>query len=632
MNGRVRYCSLVLAGAILAASNPAQAQRGEPMAPPEAEYDISLRRSIMVPMRDGVELSTDLYFPEGAGDKLPVVLMRTAYNKNAYWETERGAPYVFAGQGHVVAVQDKRGRYESYKSQYSVYGGDDTDGYDTVDWLARQPWANGKVGTYGCSYLGDVQMMQARHRNPQLAAMVPQDSGGSLGYVDGRYRYGSFVSGGALELAYGFTWLWSSGNKIYYGPPDRIDASEWFATEAARYFDPAPTLPEMDYEEAWATLPLVDMVRAHDGPLTDWEDLVSSGMTDPYWDQFGYLGDDDRFDVPALFINSWYDAGARDLFHEFDLLSRNAESARARDNQFIITSPTTHCGEEEATEQTIVGARDLGDARKDLWKIYVDWFDHWLKGIDNKVTEMPKVQYYLMGKNEWRSADEWPLPNTRFTTYYLHSDGRANSRYGTGSLSTMAPGDEPPDSYRYDPATPVPSKGGNMCCTWRTRLAAGSFDQSDTEMRQDVLVYSSHVLQEGIEVTGPIEALLYVSSSAKDTDFTAKLVDVYPDGKAYNVQEGIFRARYREGFDKKVWMSLGEVYEIEIDLQATSNYFGPGHRIRLEVSSSNFPRFDRNLNTGGNNYDEAEWEVAANTVHHSGKHASHIVLPVVPLP
>ena len=170
-----------------------------------------------------------------------------------------------------------------------------------------------------------------------------------------------------------------------------------------------------------------------------------------------------------------------------------------------------------------------------------------------------------------------------------------------------------------------------MCCTWRTKLAAGSFDQSDTEMRQDVLVYSSHVLEEGLEVTGPIEAVLYVSSSAKDTDFTAKLVDVYPDGKAYNVQEGIFRARYREGFDKKAWMNPGEVYEIVIDLQATGNYFGPGHRIRLEVSSSNFPRFDRNLNTGGNNYDEREWEVAANTVHHSAKHASHIVLPVIPL-
>ena len=374
------------------------------------------------------------------------------------------------------------------------------------------------------------------------------------------------------------------------------------------------------------------MVSAHDGPLTDWGDLASSGTTDPYWDQFGYLGDDDRFDVPALFINSWYDAAARDMFHEFNLLSRNAESARARDNQFIITSPATHCGSEEATEQTIIGERDLGDVRNEFWRIYVDWFDHWLKGVDNDVTEMPKVQYYLMGKNEWRSGDEWPLGNTQFTNYYLHSDGRANSRYGTGTLSTVPPGEEPPDGYTYDPATPVPSRGGQFCCTRPTPLAAGGFDQSDTEMRHDVLVYSSPVLQQGIEVTGPIEALLYVSSSAKDTDFTVKLVDVYPDGTAYNVQEGIFRARYREGFDKTAWMNPGEVYELSIDLHATGNFFAPGHRIRLEVSSSNFPRFDRNLNTDGNNYDETEWEVAENTVHHSGEHLSHIVLPIIPSP
>ena len=283
-----------------------------------------------------------------------------------------------------------------------------------------------------------------------------------------------------------------------------------------------------------------------------------------------------------------------------------------------------------AGKKTIVGERDLGDARKEFWRIYVDWFDHWLRGTDNGITEMPHVQYYLMGKNEWRNAQEWPLPETRFTDYYLHSDGQANSRFGTGRLSAEPPEHESLDNYVYDPATPVPSLGGPVCCTGTPDAAAGAFDQREVEMRHDVLVYSTPPLEEGVEVTGPIEAVLYVSSSAKDTDFTAKLVDVYPDGTAYNVQEGILRARYREGLDRKVWMQPGEVYELRLDVHATSNYFGPGHRIRLQVSSSNFPRFDRNLNTGGNNYDETEWQIAQNTVHHSERYPSRIVLPVIP--
>ena len=328
-------------------------------------------------------------------------------------------------------------------------------------------------------------------------------------------------------------------------------------------------------------------------------------------------------------VNSWYDYGAADMLYEFNLLQRNSESARSRDNQFIIISPSTHCGSESLTEKTVIGERELGDARLPYWRIYVDWFDRWLKGVDNGVTDMPKVQYYLMGKNEWRGADRWPLPGTEFKKYYLHSDGHANSLFGTGTLSVVPPGSEPLDEYTYDPGNPVPWIGGITCCTGSPEAPVGSFDQRRVESRNDVLVYSSQVLEEGIEVTGPIEVVLYVSSSAKDTDFTAKLIDVYPDGIAYNVQEGILRARYREGFDKKVWMSGGEVYEVRIDLHATSNYFCPGHRMRLEVSSSSFPRFDRNLNTGGNNYDETEWVVAENAIHHSGARASYLLIPVI---
>jgi putative CocE/NonD family hydrolase len=230
----------------------------------------------------------------------------------------------------------------------------------------------------------------------------------------------------------------------------------------------------------------------------------------------------------------------------------------------------------------------------------------------------------------WRGESEWPLARTQWTKYYLHSDGRANSRFGTGTLSLTAPGDELPDRYTYDPAIPVPSLGGPDWGASNPDMLPGAIDQSANETRHDILVYSTPPLEQGVEVTGPIQLVLYVSSDARDTDFTGKLVDVYPDGRAFNVQDGILRARYREGYGKKVFMEAGQVYQLTVDLQVTSNYFPPGHRIRVEVSNSNFPRFDRNLNTGGNNYDETTWVVAQNTIHHSARYPSHIVLPVIP--
>ena len=233
-----------------------------------------------------------------------------------------------------------------------------------------------------------------------------------------------------------------------------------------------------------------------------------------------------------------------------------------------------------------------------------------------------------MGRNEWQTADVWPVPEINYTRYYLHSGGRANSRNGDGYLSLQEPKNEPSDTFIYDPGQPVPSVGGQRGTSYGT--PAGAIDQAPVELRNDVLVYTSPLLKEDTEVTGPIAVVLYVSSSAKDTDFTSKLVDVYPDGKAYNIQQGIFRARYREGFTKKVWMEKGGVYKVQIDLDATSNVFKKGHRIRVQVSSSDFPLFERNLNTGGNNYDETEWEVAENTIHHSKDYPSHIVLPVIP--
>jgi len=439
--------------------------------------------------------------------------------------------------------------------------------------------------------------------------MIPAAAGASVGSAGDRYYYVGSWKGGTWEIASGLGWYANAGSRVRGQPVHEI--------------------PDSELRKFWTTLPLLGMVQRAGGPPTDWDDSLSHGPGDPWWNRLGILRDDHRFNVPALHIDSWYDYGVAEVLTEFNLFRTNADSDLARNNQFAVISPGNHCQSESLTENTVIGARPLGDARFDYYPLYLEWFDHWLKGEDNGVTARPKLMLYIMGRNQWRAEQEWPLARTRFTRYYLHSDGHANTRSGTGTLSTVKPAAEPYDAYTYDPADPVPSLGGPICCTGNFE-AEGSYDQSNVEARPDVLVYSTPVLTDGVEVTGPLKAVLSVASSARDTDFTAKLVDVYPDGKAYNVQEGILRSRYREGFSKKIWMDPDKVYELAVDLEVTANYFGPGHRIRVEISSSNFPRFDRNLDTGGDNYSETNWKTAQNRIHHSAAHASYLLLPVIP--
>lgn len=608
---------LATTAALLAASLTLLAQGVQVSGKPAPHYDVELRESLWVPMRDGVRLSTDLYVPKGAGDRMPVIMIRTPYDKRPH-RRPNSAAWMFAGQGYAVAVQDVRGKFES-EGAYTISKDDVADGSDATTWLGTQPWSTGKVGTYGCSYLGDTQVMQARVRNAYHTAMLPQAAGSSI-----HYRYFGTIDGGAVELAGGLGWFRAYGSKTYLRYPSDLPSA------IRRLFEIGPVLPPItDYRPVWNSLPVIDMMKKAGGPPTDFEDFVSHAPGDPWWDQFGYIKPDDRFDVPSLQVNSWYDFGVAETLQQFNQFRANALSARGRDNQFIIISPTEHCRSEAASEHTRVGQRDLGDARLPYWELYLRWFDYWLKGIENGVTSAAKVRLYVMGRNVWRDEQEWPLARTQYLKYYLHSGGNANSRFGDGGLSQTVPEEEPPDSFTYDPATPVPSVGGPGCCSGSSDAPSGAFDQSDVEQRDDVLVYSTPPLERGVEVTGPLTAVLHVSSSAKDTDFTVKLVDVYPDGTAFNVQEAILRARYREGFTRKVLMTPGQTYQLTIDLHATSNYFGPGHRIRLEVSSSSFPRYDRNLNTGGNNFDETRWVVARNTVHHSGRAASHLVLPII---
>ncbi|MFQ5983623.1 MAG: CocE/NonD family hydrolase, partial [Woeseiaceae bacterium] len=502
------------------------------------------------------------------------------------------------------------------------------DGYDTVTWLTDQPWSNKRVGTFGCSYTGDTQVVLATTRHRHHVAAMPMAS--TTGYYAHGRPWVSF-DGGAFELAQTAGWFSRSGSEVVYGPPAWVDREAWFRSEASKLVrKSAGRENDIAYFPFIWTLPIIDILKKSDSPPTQFENFVSNNPESPYFKELEWANENDRFDTPMLFVDSWYDYGVAEALELWNLARRNSVSAKSRDNQFIIIAPTKHCAyiNGPGSERLIVGERDLGDARLDYLGIQARWYDYWLRGADNGITDMPKVQYYLMGKNEWRSSDVWRLANTNYKKFYLHSGGRANSRYGDGSISLQAPEDEPADHFVYDPATPVPSLGGQACCTG-TEEGAGSYDQSRTEMRHDVLVYTSDVLDDGVDVTGPLEVVLYVSSSEKDTDFTAKLIDVYPDGRAFNIQEGALRMRYREGYSKNVWMKPGEVYEARFDLHATANYFGPGHRIRLEVSSSNFPRWDRNLNTGGNNYDETEWVIANNSVHHSARYPSHLLLPVI---
>ncbi|UCC81806.1 MAG: CocE/NonD family hydrolase [Gemmatimonadota bacterium] len=622
----IRYRSLgqvlLLSGLVMPAAGIASLATAQQPEISQPQYEVRLEKSVLVHMRDGVRLSTDLYFPIGAPEPLPVIAIRLPYNKNGFQDPPSLA-HEFAKRGFVVAIQDMRGRFES-EGHYIVGRANRDDGYDFISWLAEQPWSNGKIGTYGCSYLGENQLQIAATRHPNHAAAIPQAAGG--GY-DGTYRTFAFMDGGAIELASALGWFHSAGSKTFNRPPPESSDSAY--REMVQDMQTRPPLPQVDLQESFWQLPIIGIVRGNGITSSDYEDFVSHIPGDRYWKSLNYVDDADRFDVPALHVNSWYDGAVNETLALFNLMSRNAVSARGRDNQFAIISPTAHCLSESAREHTVVGRRDMGDARFPYYQTYIRWFDYWLKGIDNGVTDIPKLQYYLMGAGEWRSADTWPLPGTEFMKFYLHSGGHANTRNGDGTLSTEPPNDEPADRFTYDPANPVPSVGGPICCISADDAPAGAMNQSEVELRNDVLVYTSAPLEEGVEVTGPLEAILYVSSDAKDTDFTVKLVDVQPDGTAYNVQEGILRARFREGFDRVVLIEEGEVERLRIDLHATGIWFGPGHRVRVEVSSSNFPRFDRNMNTGGNNYDESEWVVAHNAVHHTVERPSHVILPLV---
>jgi uncharacterized protein len=562
---------------------------------PAALYQFNVVKNEMVPMHDGVRLATDLYRPVGAGDRLPVILLRTPYNK----DRAPDAAAFFAGQGYVVAVQDVRGKWHS-EGAYTVEMADAQDGYDAISWAAAQPWSTGKVGTFGCSYSGEAQYLLLKMRHPAHTAAIAQAAGGAVGSAGGYYtNFGTFSPGGAVTLSSLVGWFGFAGTKVKG------------ATAPA----------SLDYATLLRSLPTATIARRAGLPPTDYEDFLRHPPSDAYWNQMHYLTDSDRFDTPTLQVNSWGDIAAEQTLYVFNLMRRNAASTRTRENQFMIMSPTSHCDSERATADTHVGALAVGDARLPYWTLYLDWFDHWLKGIDNGIERRPKVQYFLTGKGEWRTAPTWPVPDVRPVSFYLSS-----SRW----LTRDRPSRTTADQYVYDPADPFPSRGGGICCTGNPSDVPGIFDQHDLESRHDVLVYSTPVLDTAVTIAGPVRVILYVSSDATDTDFAAKLLDVDPQGRAWNVANGILRMRYREGLAKPRLMRPHQTYRVELNLNSTAYAFASGHRIRLYVSSSDFPMYDRNLNTGGDNAGDTLWVSASNTVHSGGPYPSQLVLPMLP--
>ena len=608
----------------------------------ELEAVAVIDRKVMIPMRDGLHMAADIYYPKDTSKKYPTVFVRTPYNFN-YWDVSLGAPRDMSAEleavkrGYAYVEINERGHFFS-EGNYDILGPPLTDGYDEFSWIAEQPWSNGKVGTIGCSSTAEWQLAVTAMGNPADAAFIPMGFGAGVGRVGPYYEQGNWYRGGAVQMLF-IDWLYGEQNQVR--PMFPPGTSQQDLIRVSKAFDLAAHYPPVDWSVALRHLPEKDIIKAVGGPPGIFSDpmpvatggaMIERTPNDPAWYKGGLWNDSMKINVPGLWFMSWYDVSIGPNLAAYNFVRRTAQPEIANE-QYAVIAPTGHCGYTRATEHTVVGERDMGDARLDVDKLTYGWFDHFLKGEDNHVLEtMPKIRYYVMGENRWETADTWPPEGSKTLTFYLSSSGRANSLYGDGALVPAPPASSAVDRFTYDPMNPVPSYGGNVCCEGNA-VVPGAMDQGKMETRDDILVYTSEPFKEPMEVSGPITVTLYVGSDAKDTDFTVKVIDVDPTGVAYNLDETIQRMRYRGGYDKPlVWMKDGEVYKVTFQPMQTSNYFPAGHSLRIEVSSSNFPRFDRNLNTGGNNWDETTGVVAHNTVSHSPQYPSQITVTVVPNP
>ena len=653
MNRPLCLLALTAIGILAAAPRSAHAQRGGQRDTTLVRRRDSLEtaleaiavidRKLMIPMRDGTRMQFDVYRPKNATGGVPAIFVRTPYNMN-FWDVNLGAPADMTAQleavkrGYAYVGANERGHFFS-EGNYDILGPPLTDGVDEIQWISSQPWSNGKVGLIGCSSTAEWQMGVAAQAPKGLATIIPQGFGAGVGRVKPYYEQGNWYRGGAVQMLF-IDWLMGEQNQVR--PMFPANASQADLMREAKSFDLAQHLPPVDWAKNFWHLPERDLVKNVDGPPGIFADsmpgiatggaMIERTPNDPAWYRGGLFHDDMKINVPGLWFMSWYDVSIGPNLATYNHVRNTADPAIAN-QQYAIIAPTLHCSYTRATANTIVGERSVGDARYDYAALTYGWFDHFLKGENNGLLDtLPRVRYYTMGINKWQASDTWPPRGAEGMTFYLSSNGKANTLNGDGVLTTKPPSKDVPDDFTYDPMHPVPSHGGNVCCQ-ANALSGGALDQREIEARPDVLVYTSEPLKEGIEVSGPMEFTTYVSSDRKDTDITVKVMDVYPDGRAYNLDETIQRLRYRNGYDKPIeMMEPGKVYRVALQPMTTSNFFEAGHRIRIEVSSSNFPRFDRNLNTGGNNYDETTGLVAHNTIHHSRRYPSTLKITVVKRP
>jgi hypothetical protein len=585
------------------------------------------RLGVMVPMRDGVALSTDIYTPKNASGKLPVILWKTPYSEHKLRGASQRLVLESVKRGYVFIIQNERGRYYS-QGQWEILGKPQTDGYDTLTWIAGQPWSNGKVGTLGCSSSAEWQLALAGMNHPAHAAMVPMSAGAGIGKVGRFQEQGNWYTGGVPRNLF-FVWLYDVDNPLRAELPASLKDEKMRARVEA-YNDLEASKPKVEWAKQIRHLPVDQMLTSLGEPPATFEQFIGRTPADPGWRKGGLYHEDMGWGVPALWFNTWYDVSIGPNMELFNHARTANTDKEASANQYAVIAPMPHCGYFRMGPNTVVGERDMGDTSFDVDGTIFAWFDHWLKG-DPKAfpATTPRVRYYLMGANRWETAAQWPPANARPLRLYLHSNGKANSLYGDGRLSAdPLPAADIADRYTYDPMNPVQTIGGGDCCNGGV-VVPGAIDQRPIEARSDVLVYTSDPLPKPVDVVGFVDAVLKVSSNAKDTDFAVKLVDVAPDGTAWIIGDTIFRARYRNGYDKPTFLTPGEVTTIHPTPITTAIQFGAGHRIRVEVTSSNFPKFVRNLNTGGPNESEKTGVIAINEIHHGADNQSYIDLPVL---
>ena len=577
-------------------------------------YAVRFEPNIPLPLRDGTTTYVDLFRPDAVG-RFPGLLQRTPYDKSS--AQSRGGtldPILGAMNGYAVVIQDVRGRHSS-EGQFYTFVNEIDDGYDSVEWVAGQPWCTGKVGMYGVSYVGATQWLAAKSKPPSLAGIAP-------GVTASDYHEGWAWQGGAFEL--GFNLSWSIGA---LGTANWPNLSRNLPLTAQRLDEVIAAMDSLS--DSYLHLPMRDLPVLEGGVAPYYYGWMDHPEYDDYWKKVCIEESHADISVPAFNFGGWYDIFLGGTIGNYVGMRKHGATDQARAGQKLVIGPWVHGG----SLASVSGEYNFGTRASalalDLQGSILAYYDHLLKGEDNGVMEESPVRVFVMGENVWRLEDEWPLERAEDVQYHLRSSGRANTLNGDGVLIPEAPGDEAADVFLYNPIDPVPTRGGGLCCD-PAFMASGAYDNRCIESRPDVLVYSTPPLDRDTEVTGPITVTLYASTTAPDTDFTAKLVDVEPCGYARNLTDGIIRARYRTPRTVASLIEPGRVYEYTIDLWATSNLFKKGHRIRLEVSSSNFPRFDRNANTGGPIGTDAGFVSALQTVYHTRQYPSHVTLPMVP--